>query len=54
MSYQLGCQVGQRNAAVGIGHTTEMPGSIISNRSEEKTTCALLAQTSPPGPWWGL
>lgn len=33
MSCQPRCQVSQRNAVVGIRHTAEMPGAILSKRS---------------------
>lgn len=49
VSFQPGCQVGQRNVAVGIRPTMEMLGAVISNHPEKSA----LSITAPDYPLWG-
>lgn len=50
MSFQPGCQVGQRNVAVGIRPTTEMSGAVISNHPEKSALSTTVPDYPLPGP----
>lgn len=48
VSFQPGCQVGQRNVAVGIRPTMEMPGPLLAI-TLKRAHCQSLPQTIPFG-----